>query len=361
MALFAMLAGGCVYAAAATDTAASVAIGGHEREIQVSVPYVTNRRRKGHDPEQMAYGGERGSPDFGRCEVIFTPIPVINQIAPRMPFYLADETREVRFKRHSDTEALWDQVQREIARTTSRSAVVYVHGYNYGFERHCRAAAELQRTLAGKAIVVMFSWPSNGRPTDYIPDQTDVEWSVPFLARLLANLGDRLGPERVQVLAHSLGSRGVVFALERLRSEREARPLIGQLVLIAPDLDAQTFVERLPALVPLVVGITLYASSNDTPLKASRQLHDSPRLGEAGAFLTVAQGMQTVDVSPVGRYQVLGHEYFLFHPKVAADLAALLGEGRTAPERAGLRPVRSHGSLYWELIGDQSQSDAPSE
>jgi esterase/lipase superfamily enzyme len=143
----------------------------------------------------------------------------------------------------------------------------------------------------------------------------------------------------------------VVFALERLKAEREARPLIGQLVLMAPDLDAQTFVERLPDLVPLATGITLYASSNDTPLKASRQLHGAPRLGEAGAFLTVAEGMQTVDVSPLGRYQALGHEYFLFHPAAAADLAALLGDGRSAPERAGLRAVPLNGSVYWQLVG----------
>jgi esterase/lipase superfamily enzyme len=275
-----------------------------------------------------------------------------------MPLYVADEMRQVRFDRQTDREAFWDQVQGEVERTSSASVVVFVHGYNYGFERHCRAAAELQRTVTGQAVVLMFSWPSNGRPTDYMPDQADVEWSVPLLARLLADLGDRLGSERVQVLAHSLGSRGVVFALERLAGERATRPLIGQLVLVAPDFDAETFVERLPALVPLASGITLYASSNDTPLKASRQLHDSPRLGEAGELLTVAEGMQTLDVSPLGRYEVLGHEYFLFHPRVAADLAALLGEGRDAEDRAGLRPVRSNGLVYWELVGERPLGDA---
>jgi esterase/lipase superfamily enzyme len=361
LAFWATFAASCVCGSAAADTRANAAVSGSETGIKVSVAYVTNRRADAHDLEQTAYGGERGTTSFGRCEVVFTPIPVINQIAPRVPFYVADETREVRIERQTDVDAFWDEVQREIASTTSRSAVVFVHGYNYSFEKHCKAAAELQRSLSGKAVVLMFSWPSNGRPTDYIPDQADVEWSVPFLARLLADLADRLGPQHVQVLAHSLGSRGVVFALERLRAERETRPLIGQLVLMAPDFDAQTFVERLPVLVPLTSGITLYASSNDTPLKASRQLHGSPRLGEAGEYLTVAEGLQTVDVSPLGRYQVMGHEYFRFHPKAAADLAALLGEGRSAPERAGLRAVPLDGLVYWELAGDRSRSDSGDE
>lgn len=63
-------------------------------------------------------------------------------------------------------------------------------------------------------------------------------------------------------------------------------------------------------------------------------------------------------VSPLGRYDALGHEYFLFHPTVAADLAALLGEGGSAQNRPGLRPVHFNGLVYWELIGDTSQHDA---
>ena len=361
LALLAALDSSHVCGAATADATTKAAGNGNENGVEVSVPYVTNRRLMAHTSEQGSYGGERGVPDFGQCEVVFTPIPVINQIAPRVPFYLLDEMREVRFKRQSDMEAFWGHLQRKIARTTSQSVVVFVHGYNYAFEKHCRVAAKLQRTLEGKALVLMFSWPSNGRPTDYIPDQADVEWSVPLLAQLLADLGDRLGPEKVQVLAHSLGSRGLVFALERLAAKRKTLPLIGQLVLMEPDFDAQTFDERLPALLPLTTGITLYASSNDTPLKASRQLHDSPRLGEGGEFLTVAEGMQTVDVSPVGRYQVLGHEYFLFHPKVAADLATLLGEGRAAWDRAGLRPARLNGLDYWELVGERPPDDTGHE
>ena len=344
--------------AAVADVRGAETAGRSEAGILVDVPYVTNRLAEMPGPGQRGFGGERGPAGLGRCQVVFSPIPVIDRIAPRLPFYLADETREVSIAPRTDVTAFWAEVQEESANTASGSVVVFVHGYNYGFEKHCRAAAELQRTLAGKATVLMFSWPSNGRPTDYIPDQADVEWSVPFLAQLLADLADRLGPERVQVLAHSLGSRGVIFALERLRADREERPLVGQLVLMAPDFDAQAFVERLPILQPLVAGITLYASSNDTPLKASRQLHQVPRLGEAGEFLTVAQGMQTVDVSPLGRYQVMGHEYFRFHPRAAADLAELLGEGRRAGDRSGLRRVHLDGLVYWELVGDRPRNDA---
>ncbi|MEA3274687.1 MAG: alpha/beta fold hydrolase [Pseudomonadota bacterium] len=323
-----------------------------EARVDVSVFYVTNRRRDEDKPAAYSYGGERGEPHFGRCEVTFTPIPIINQVASKVPFYLPSETNEVLVAEQADARVFWDQLATAVDQTSTGSVVLFVHGYNYGFERTCRMAAEMQRALRGEAIVLMFSWPSNGLPTDYVHDQADVEWSVPFLADMLVQLGERIGPRNLRVLAHSLGSRGIVFALQRLRAELEKCPVIGRLVLLAPDFDSQTFVDLLPGLVPLTGGITLYASSHDTPLKVSRQLSGYPRLGEGGEHLTVVQGMETVDVSPAGRYQILGHEYFYFHPLVEADLVTLLSTGAGAAERSGLRPNEQDGVGYWEIAGD---------
>ncbi len=113
--------------------------------------------------------------------------------------------------------------------------------------------------------------------------------------------------------------------------------------------------EGLPSLVPLAESITLYASGTDTPLKVSHQLNGSPRLGQAGEFLTVAEGMETVDVTPAGRYQYLGHEYFYFHPQVGADLVELVTTGKSAAERSGLRSEQRNGSTYWEVLPEQDR------
>ncbi|MEA2080513.1 MAG: alpha/beta hydrolase, partial [Pseudomonadota bacterium] len=196
-----------------------------------------------------------------------------------------------------------------------------------------------------------FSWPSNALPTDYVRDQADIEWSVPVLATLIRQLGNRIGKANVQVVAHSLGSRGVIFALQRLAFERIERPAIGPLVLLAPDFDSQTFVDLLPGLASLTGGITLYASDNDTPLKLSHQLSGYPRLGEAGGYLTLVAGMDTIDVSSIGRYQITGHEYFYFHPLVTADLVALLSTGARAAQRSGLQAKKRDGIRYWGFMG----------
>ncbi|MEA3242943.1 MAG: alpha/beta fold hydrolase, partial [Pseudomonadota bacterium] len=335
----------------ATSAPAEAASRG-ETAVKISVFYLTNRKRYQGKPVADTYSGERGEAHFGRCEVEFTPIPIINQVASRMPFYLKSETNLVSLAEQADAPLFWEQLGAAIERTSSGSVVLFVHGYNYGFERTCRMAAEMQRSLQDKATVLAFSWPSNALPTDYVRDQADIEWSVPVLANLIRQLGDRIGKANVQVVAHSLGSRGVIFALQRLAFERIERPAIGPLVLLAPDFDSQTFVDLLPGLAPLVGSITLYASDNDTPLKLSRQLSGYPRLGEAGAYLTVVEeGMDTIDVSSIGRYQLTGHEYFYFHPLVTADLVALLSTGARAAQRPGLQAKKRDGIRYWGFTG----------
>jgi len=334
----------------AATSAPAGAAGRGEATVKVSVFYLTNRKRQERKPLADTYSGDRGEAHFGRCEVEFTPIPIINQVAAKMPFYLKSETSLVSLAEQSDPPLLWKQLAAAVERTSTGSVVLFVHGYNYGFERTCRMAAEMQRSLQDKATVMVFSWPSNGLPSDYVRDQADIEWSVPVLAGLIGQLGERIGTANVQVVAHSLGSRGVIFALQRLAFERVERPAIGHLALLAPDFDAQTFVDLLPGLASMVGGITLYASDNDTPLKLSHQLSGYPRLGEAGEYLTLVEGMDTIDVSSIGRYQITGHEYFYFHPLVSADLVALLSTGARAAQRSGLQAKERDGIRYWDFI-----------
>ncbi|MGD8497538.1 MAG: alpha/beta hydrolase [Chromatiales bacterium] len=331
-----------------------------ESDTRISVLYLTNRRRYEDRPASTRYSGERGEAHFGRCEVEFTPIPIINDVVPQMSFYVQRETQELVLAQRLETAAFWDRLEASIDRSAGGPVVLFVHGYNYGFERTCRRAAVLQRSLRDQATLVVFSWPSNAVPTDYVPDQADVEWSAPLLADAIAELGARIGVERLQLVAHSLGTRGVVLALQQLGARATERPVVDRLILLAPDFDSQTFVELLPQLEPLAGSITLYASSNDTPLKLSRQLSGYPRLGEAGPYLTVVPGIETIDVSPLGRYQFTGHEYFYFHPVVTADLITLLSTGASAERRPSLRARTRDGMRYWEFV-DLAEAGPDSE
>lgn len=317
----------------------------------VEVSYLTNRTRERDWPHSLGYGDGRGTPRGGRCTVEFTPIPVLGDLAPSIPFYIPSETKTVRVAEQPAAAAFWDALATAAGGTATGSVVLFVHGYSNGFERACRMAAELQRALAGQATVLLFSWPSGGRPLEYARDQAALEWSVPLLAETLDRLDRGIGWARTQVLAHSLGSRGIVMALEWL-----GRPPIGgaklrNLVLLAPDFDAQTFPAHLPRIGPLTRAITLYVSATDAPLKVSEQVHGAARLGQGGELRTVLAGVETIDVSPAGRNHITGHEYFYRHPKVAADLVRLLVTGEGGDRRPGLSPGAQDGVRYWELGG----------
>ena len=84
-------------------------------------------------------------------------------------------------------------------------------------------------------------------------------------------------------------------------------------------------------------------------LKFSEQLNGYPRLGQAGDDLVVREGVETIDVSPTGRYQISGHEYFMFNPRVTADLEILLGQGKVAGDRQGLVETSRNGKTYWVI------------
>lgn len=347
--LLALVVGDASMVSAESGDSAGASIEDEAAIEKTSVLFITNRAHHMSGNMLEAFSGDRGEPSYGRCVAEFSPIPVMNELASRLSFYVPTESREIRAEQLPDAGSFWRQLADATTQTATGSVVLFVHGYNYGFERTCRMAAEMQRALAGKATVVAFSWPSNAQPADYVSDQADLEWSVPLLAQTMARLGEDFGTDRVQVIAHSLGSRGVLFGLERLASQVDHRPLIGRLILVAPDYDAQAFVDRLPDLASLVGDITLYASSEDKPLQVSEKLSGYPRLGQAGEHLTIEPGMETIDVSSAGRYQILGHEYFYYHPAVASDLIELLVTGRSADQREGLSP-RQRGSLgYWEI------------
>ena len=80
----------------------------------------------------------------------------VNEVAPKVPFYVPSETSEMRITA-TDTGVFWDQLTTDAGGSSTESVVVFVHGYSYDFERGCDRAAEVQRALQGKMAVVMTS------------------------------------------------------------------------------------------------------------------------------------------------------------------------------------------------------------
>lgn len=286
-----------------------VAIGpteGTTGEQTVSVLFFTDRNIRTDRQANSYFSDGRGAPAWGRCAIA-----------------LGERSR-------SRTNATVVAVVPEepaviLTGLASERVVVYVHGYNIGFEKGCRRAARLQHNLGVTGRLLLFSWPADGNYLNYLRDVSDLEWSVEDLQMVLRLLAAEFGAESMDLVGHSLGARGLVAALVGMTDG----PRFGTLTLAAPDMDRELFVRDLDALEPRANLITVYASSNDRVLGLSRRAHGHPRAGQADSGLSYP-GVDLVDISATEVREISGHIYHLYNKAVVEDLRRVLGT-QTAP------------------------------
>ncbi len=235
----------------------------------------------------------------------------------------------------------------DIARTRSREILVFVHGYNSSFEDAAVRLTQLVADMGFDGTAVLFSWPSAGALSGYLRDQQAARNAGWHLLRLLHDVLPRAMPDRIHIIAHSMGSEVLAKALS-LVDRTDSLPRLGQVIFAAPDIDARIFSrEILPVLRDRAEGVTLYASSEDDALRASRALNGVWRLGLGGDSLTVLDGMTTVDATRI-RGDALGHTLF-GNSALLSDLHALLTEARAPAARRLLQVRRPDGAVFWRF------------
>jgi esterase/lipase superfamily enzyme len=157
----------------------------------------------------------------------------------------------------------------------------------------------------------------------------------------------------VYVIAHSMGNRVLTRGFKALLDEdARKRTAFRQIVLAAPDIDADVFRREIgPAILGKGPRVTLYASSNDKALVASRKVHGGyKRLGESGDGIVVMRDLDTVDASNVST-EFLGHSYFGDSSTVMSDLIYVIQKSLPPQERVrfALEPVRAAIGQYWRF------------
>ncbi len=315
----------------------------------VDVAFLTLRNRTTADLPADSFGDQRGTLSAGICRVRSLDFGALVPLAQTAPAYVQEEFLRI--------DAIQEMPPAEIlaggpSDTDDGSRVVYVHGYNIGFAKGCRRAALLQRNARLEDRMLWFSWPSDGAVTNYLRDESDLYWSVPDLADTLLYLVDQ-NANPVDVVGHSLGARGVVLALSEVANRRPGARL-GDIVLLAPDMDFEIFGQFLPRILSIATSLTVYVTDGDRPLALSAQLHGYPRLGQAANDVSGLAGVEVVDLSALDVEDLTGHLYHIFSPEVGADLDLLLNEGVQASDRPGLRQI---GPNRWQMdLGPDAQA-----
>jgi esterase/lipase superfamily enzyme len=300
------------------------------------------------------YGTERGDLSYGITHVGIPPDHVMGR--HEEPSLLkfessADETKHI-MVRDVITLTPDDFLQRltaAVANSPGGKIMIFVHGFNTEFLEASRVVAQFANDLKFTGPVLLFSWPSQGSLTSYTVDETNAEWAQADFVRLLTSLLETIQAQNIYLVGHSMGNRIIGRAVTALASDRPDGDLIvfREIVMIAPDVDADVFrLDMAPRLVRTGIHVTVYASSNDRALMASKAFHGYPRAGETGEGLVVVSGVETVDASDVSG-GLLGHSYFAEDRRIMEDIFALLQTGQRADERFGLKAMTSNGVRYW--------------
>lgn len=320
--------------------------------------YATNRKDTGSANPKERFVGDRGEKvSFGAVHVTIPKDHRMGELETpsilRLDFY-EDPVRHITLQslQPLDQDSWRRELQMRAIGFGQPGVLLFIHGYNVVFSDAAIRTAQLAYDLAFQGPALFFSWPSSGELTPYTVDEQMAEWSISHMKAVLADLANLGQGVPVYVIAHSMGNRVLMRAFKDLLDEDlRRRHTFREVVLTAPDIDAEVFKKQIaPTLLSgLVPHVTLYASSNDVALAASRKVHGGyVRLGESGPDLTVVSGMDTVDASHV-KTDFLGHSYFADNSTVMADLFYLIRKRLKPGERFALEPVRSPVGDYWRF------------
>lgn len=249
----------------------------------------------------------------------------------------------------ADSNRFVQRVADDLALSHARDVLVFVHGFNVSFEDAAVRAAQVAADIGFDGTVILFSWPSAASVTAYVRDQQTARNAGFYLQRLLTRVLPLAKPDHVHLLGHSMGSEVIAKALS-LTAVDAPLPRFEQVVFAAPDLDARVFRREIaPLLLPRAARVTLYASSDDEALRASRSVNGVWRLGLGGDSLTVIDGMDTIDATRV-RGDALGHTLF-GNQGFLSDLAVLLHDGKSPVDRR-LLAVKRGDLTFYRFRGD---------
>ena len=323
--------------------------------IEIPVSFATDRNDTNNSDLNERFGRKRAEIQYGRTVV---SIPYTHKLGEiERPSYWKlefseDPTKHVMLQsvKMQQKEEYFKQMTERIAKN-GKSSFLFVHGYNVTFADAARRAAQITFDLRFGGEPVFYSWPSQGTTTGYTVDEANIEWSKHNMKNFLKDYLTKTKADDIYLVAHSMGNRGMTKALIELMNENpELKDKITEVILAAPDIDADVFRRDIAPKMVKKIGkpITLYVSSDDLALLASRKVHGNKRAGDAGKGVVIVKGIETIDASGVDT-SFLSHSYFATTSTIIADILDLIKSGKRATDRETLEKVSRDNVTYWKV------------
>lgn len=318
--------------------------------------FATDRNVTGSKKPDAVFGTQRAALSYGVCEVSIPRDHRMGELESPSIWRLEFQKKPSKHVTLLTTsisakDAFFSNLANQIKKSAKDSAFIFIHGYNVTFEDAARRSAQMAYDLNFDGVPIFYSWPSQGRESRYTVDEQNIEWTQANLRRFLEDFFARSQAQNVYLIAHSMGNRALTRAVASLLNDQPSvRSRLKEIILTAPDIDADVFKRDIaPALTAAKRPITLYASSKDKALMASKKVHGNPRAGDSGSSLIIVPGIETIDATGTDT-SFLGHSYFAETRSVLSDLFYLIRNEQRADNRFGLHRIDSQQGRYWKFV-----------
>jgi esterase/lipase superfamily enzyme len=258
----------------------------------------------------------------------------VRKVCPlgRSDFYASIKAKMAEARKHGEADAL-----------------VFLHGYSVSFEDAAIRAAQIGKDLSVNGATAFFSWPSWGARESYAADEASIEASEVHITEFLTEFAANCGADKIHMVAHSMGNRGLLRALHRVAAAAEGAVKLKfeQIFLAAPDVDRDLFIDLAKIFGRFGRRTTLYASSRDLALYMSEKLFKAPRAGYCPPH-TVIVGIDTIEV-PDFNVDLLGHSYFANADALLHDMFDLMRHDSPPDRRQRIEPATDGTQNFWQI------------
>ena len=328
--------------------------------------YATNRQQN-TAPENTAeqFGAEHDtSLQLGFFDAAIEPSLGLGMLI-NPTHWLQNEEIQLRNRHSLQPPEFAQQLSAKVVSSPHDGLLIAVHGFRESHQSALRKTAFLGHVLDINAPVLVFDWPGNQgsslrgyRRAHQIASQSGAE-----LAELIKLVVSDVKPQRLWIVANSMGAQVVVKALDQLHSSggfgREARK-IEHVILTAPDVSRDALDNQFrDSILGLSEHLTVYVSSNDRALLVSRLVNRDARGGESTLspeqldeadriFELIRPGdrvIDLVDVTPVNRTRNF-HNFSLETPEFFDDLYLRISNESLPRNRLLYRVETADGRVY---------------
>ncbi len=319
--------------------------------------YGTNRKPIDANDHSKGYSSERAEQLYtGTCKIFIPKSHKVGEIKGSLLgkiLHFDSKYGDVRLqeiKNYKNKDELWSRLRELFSTIDEKEALIFIHGYNNSFEDAAIRAGQIGYDLGLKGVMAFYSWPSEDNPMKYSSDEASIQASEKYIKEFIRGFAQKSGAKKVHIIAHSMGNRGLLRAINDIQKETP-NVRFGQIILAAPDVDADLFKHISKAYTKISDRTTLYVSPKDKAVWMSRIKHNHPRAGVVYP-VSVIKDIDTILVNFDFSLFALGHSYFAEEDRILKDIKRLLRKNSSPSSRPKMEKMsvknENQGS-YWTL------------